>query len=73
MIAEVRGMESAKLRAYYSSLMGRYDRLEMFDASTHAALSGEYDPDELRAAKAKSAVERMMKQSGAPPSFRRLF
>ena len=68
MVAEVRGMERAKLRAYYSSLMGRYDRLEMFDSSslTPSALTGEYDPDELKAAKAKSALERLMqKQSGA--------
>ena len=68
MVAEVRGMERAKLRAYYSSLMGRYDRLEMFDPSslTPSALTGEYDPDELKAARAKSALERLMqKQSGA--------
>ena len=68
MVAEVRGMESTKLRAYYGSLMGRYDRLEMFDASslTPSTFTGDYDPEELKAAEAKSAVERQMqKQSGA--------
>ena len=68
MVAEVRGMESTKLRGYYGSLMGRYDRLEMFDASslTPSTFTGDYDPDELKAAEAKSAVERQMqKQSGA--------